>query len=149
MPATQLIKEIAALETEVVYLEQYLLSLYRKAFISLAVSPTNSNSINEDNVHTPPSLPKVPIDATPMINSAAGSRALTVVIEDSEVIMAKKNRRVDASVQRCHSSLSQCSSASAFAARISPPTDDSLGKSVRACQSQPLSMMEVPTFSNF
>ena len=46
-PATELIKEIAVLELEVVYLEQYLLSLYRKAFdqqIS-SVSPTKDERL--------------------------------------------------------------------------------------------------------
>ncbi|ESQ46309.1 hypothetical protein EUTSA_v10000068mg [Eutrema salsugineum] len=42
-PATELIKEIAVLELEVSHLEQYLLSLYRKAFDqqSSSVSPTS------------------------------------------------------------------------------------------------------------
>ncbi|CAA7033174.1 unnamed protein product [Microthlaspi erraticum] len=40
-PPTELIKEIAVLELEVSHLEQYLLSLYRRAFDQSSVSPTS------------------------------------------------------------------------------------------------------------
>uniref|UniRef100_A0A1J3CTF9 DUF547 domain-containing protein n=1 Tax=Noccaea caerulescens TaxID=107243 RepID=A0A1J3CTF9_NOCCA len=40
-PPTELIKEIAVLELEVSHLEQYLLSLYRKAFDQSSLSPTS------------------------------------------------------------------------------------------------------------
>ncbi|KAJ6774481.1 hypothetical protein OIU79_017806 [Salix purpurea] len=54
-PATEMIKEIAILELEVVYLEQYLLSLYRKAFDQQAssVSPSNQNQSLKTPVTTP------------------------------------------------------------------------------------------------
>ena len=46
---------------------------------------------------------------------------------------------LDSGVYRCHSSLSRYS---AFATRTSPPAE-ALDKSLRACHSQPLSMLEV------
>ncbi|GMI68870.1 hypothetical protein HRI_000556300 [Hibiscus trionum] len=80
-PATELIKEIAVLELEVVYLEQYLLSLYRKAFdlkvssispskrVERLKTPVNSPSRSDERLKTPVNSPsksderlKTPID---------------------------------------------------------------------------------------
>lgn len=89
--ATELIKEIAVLEVEVTHLEQYLLSLYRKAFDQ----QNESSCLGEEKF-------------------------------------------VDCNVNRCQSSLSQCS---ALSNKNSPPAEP-LGKALRACHSQPLSMAE-------
>ncbi|KAK8674031.1 hypothetical protein V6N13_112334 [Hibiscus sabdariffa] len=80
-PATELIKEIAVLELEVVYLEQYLLSLYRKAFdlkvssispskrVERLKTPVNSPSKSAERLKTPVDTPskryellKTPVD---------------------------------------------------------------------------------------
>ncbi|CAI0554358.1 unnamed protein product [Linum tenue] len=119
-PATELIKEIAVLELEVVYLEQYLLSLYRKAFDqqTSSVSPSSKEEGSKPNV-------------------MSSRDNLTLQSQDNP---SKEKLLLDSSIQRSQSSLSQCS---AFPARLSPPeADSSLGRAVRACHSQPLSMME-------
>ncbi|CAL1408844.1 unnamed protein product [Linum trigynum] len=135
-PATELIKEIAVLELEVVYLEQYLLSLYRKAFDqqTSSVSPSSKEEGSKSAVTTPRlRLQNVP----PRPNVMSTRDNLTLQSQDNP---SKEKLLLDSSIQRSQSSLSQCS---AFPARLSPPeADSSLGRAVRACHSQPLSMME-------
>ncbi|KAJ4715014.1 Ternary complex factor MIP1, leucine-zipper [Melia azedarach] len=142
-PATELIKEIAVLELEVVYLEQYLLSLYRKAFdqqISI-VSPSKDERLKSPlstplgrcmEVSEPDIMSKSEISAM-----KSGFLSVDNPIKESSGIGGEE-KILDSGVHRCHSSLSQ---RSAFPARSSPPAD-SLGRAVRACHSQPLSMME-------
>ncbi|KAI4327533.1 hypothetical protein L6164_019982 [Bauhinia variegata] len=110
-PATELIREIAVLELEVVYLEQHLLSLYRKAF----------------NEQLPCTFP-----------STKEERELSAVQSNTHELetpmkgwnrSGKKENLLDSSVHRCVSSLSQHPA-------------ESLAKALRACHSQPLSMME-------
>ncbi|CAI0554020.1 unnamed protein product [Linum tenue] len=135
-PATELIKEIAVLELEVVYLEQYLLSLYRKAFDqqTSSVSPSSKEEGSKSAVTTPRlRFQNVP----PRPNVMSSRDKLTLQSQDNP---SKEKLLLDSSIQRSQSSLSQCS---AFPARLSPPeADSSLGRAVRACHSQPLSMME-------
>ncbi|CAI0554359.1 unnamed protein product [Linum tenue] len=135
-PATELIKEIAVLELEVVYLEQYLLSLYRKAFDqqTSSVSPSSKEEGSKSAVTTPRlRFQNVP----PRPNVMSSRDNLTLQSQDNP---SKEKLLLDSSIQRSQSSLSQCS---AFPARLSPPeADSSLGRAVRACHSQPLSMME-------
>ncbi|KAG8641291.1 hypothetical protein MANES_13G133300v8 [Manihot esculenta] len=143
-PATELIKEIAVLELEVAYLEQYLLSLYRKAFdqqIS-SVSPSGKHEKPKSPVTTPrgrfldvsrpDTLPK---RETSAIQSGCWSHDNTWK-ESSGIGGGEK--LLDSGVHRCHSSLSQ---RSAFPTITSIP-EESFGRAVRACHSQPLSMME-------
>lgn len=143
-PATELIKEIAVLEVEVMHLEQYLLSLYRKAFdgpVSSVSPPTKDESIN-----SPLTTPRARLlDAskaglTLKRESSAvqsGCQSLENPWKESNGIGGEE-KLLDSSVHRCHSSLSQ---RSAFSTRASPPGDSS-AKAVRYCHSQPLSMME-------
>ncbi|KAK4773695.1 hypothetical protein SAY87_028714 [Trapa incisa] len=146
-PATELIKEIAALELEVVYLEQYLLSLYRKAFDQQVTSV--SPIAKEDKLNAPLETPRggflkvpKPIDVTS--STKRPSQAVRSGCQQPETPSMKSNiftvdeNLLDSGVERCHSSLSQFS---AVAARVCHP-DDSLDKAVRACQSQPSSLME-------
>ncbi|XP_059459242.1 uncharacterized protein LOC132188727 isoform X2 [Corylus avellana] len=143
-PATELIKEIAVLELEVVYLEQYLLSLYRKAFdqqIS-SVSPPAKDERSKSPINTPKLriLQASRPDITSMRESSAvqsGCEALDNPCKEPNAIGGEE-KLLDSGVHRCHSSLSQ---RSAFLTRTSPPAD-SLAKALRACHSQPLSMME-------
>lgn len=143
-PATELIKEIAVLELEVVYLEQYLLSLYRQAFDQQTSSV--SQPAKDERYKSPINTPKVRIlqasrqDITSMRESSAvqsGCEALDNPCKEP-IAIGGEEKLLDSGVHRCHSSLSQ---RSAFLTRTSPP-GDSLAKALRACHSQPLSMME-------
>ncbi|XP_021273632.1 uncharacterized protein LOC110408847 isoform X2 [Herrania umbratica] len=140
-PATELIKEIAVLELEVVYLEQYLLSLYRKAFDQqiASISPSKRDERLKSPVDTPRGrFPEVsrPDGLSKVENSAVKSAYGDKLWKEPSGIGAEK--LLDSGVHRCHSSLSQ---RSAFSSRTSPP-DETLDKAVRACHSQPLSMVE-------
>ncbi|GMI86428.1 hypothetical protein like AT5G66600 [Hibiscus trionum] len=114
-PATELIKEIAVLELEVVYLEQYLLSLYRKAFdqqrTSISPSKRDENSALRSGYHD---------------NSC------------KEPSGFEEEKLLDSGVNRSHSSLCQHS---AYSSRTSP-AEENLAKAIRTCHSQPVSMME-------
>ncbi|XP_061948745.1 uncharacterized protein LOC133672368 isoform X3 [Populus nigra] len=142
-PATELIKEIAVLELEVVHLEQYLLSLYRKAFDqqTYLVSPSKQDPSLKTPVTTPRrrlfdvSRPETSKKETSATQTACQSRDNKW--KETNVIGGEE-KLLDSGVHRCHSSLSQ---RSAFSNRTSPP-EEFLGRAVRACHSQPLSMME-------
>lgn len=142
-PATELIKEIAVLELEVVHLEQYLLSLYRKAFDqqTYLVSPSKQDRSLKTPVTTPRrrlfdvSRPETSKKETSATQTACQSHDNTW--KETNIIGGEE-KLLDSGVHRCHSSLSQ---RSAFSNRTSPP-EESLGRAVRACHSQPLSMME-------
>ncbi|XWS45351.1 hypothetical protein CRYUN_Cryun15aG0129300 [Craigia yunnanensis] len=140
-PATELIKEIAVLELEVAYLEQYLLSLYRKAFdhqVS-SISPSKRDERLQTSVGTPRgrfSEVSRPDDASKVENSAVQSGYRDNSWKELSGIGEEK--LLDSGIHRCHSSLSQHS---VFSSRTTPP-DETLANSIRACHSQPLSMME-------
>ncbi|KAI4314898.1 hypothetical protein L6164_027761 [Bauhinia variegata] len=138
-PAIELIKEIAVLELEVVYLEQHLLSLYRKAFDQQLPSPTTSTK--EETAKSPPTTPRAMFieDSKPKFSPKRGLSAVQSNTHELESPLKQCNgsglegNLIDSSVHRCASSLSQHK-------RMSPP--ESLAKALRACHSQPLSMME-------
>ncbi|GER30805.1 hypothetical protein STAS_06767 [Striga asiatica] len=139
--ATELIREISILELEVGHLEQYLLSLYRKAFdqqIS-SLSPKNKNEEFKYPSTTTPRRRRLDFsksDMKPSREISSKSKAQTFsdsTRENGGDVLGEKFLE-HSSVQRSHSTLSQ-------AYRASPPEDD-LGKAVRGCQSQPLSMIE-------
>ncbi|XWS41991.1 hypothetical protein CRYUN_Cryun17cG0130100 [Craigia yunnanensis] len=140
-PATELIKEIAVLELEVIYLEQYLLSLYRKAFDQQlsSISPSKRDEMLKSPVDTPRgrfSEVSRPDNVSKVENSAVQSG-----YRDNpwkEPSGTGEEKLLDSGVHRCHSSLSQHA---VLSSRTSPP-DETLAKAVRACHSQPLSMME-------
>ncbi|CAJ1942649.1 unnamed protein product [Sphenostylis stenocarpa] len=155
-PTSKLIKEIAVLELEVVYLEQYLLSLYRKAFDEQLPSVAPFTKEEKVNSPTTPRARFVEV-SKPELSTTRGSSAIQSI--DHELDTTQKEYTVhepenlgkeydvhqpvvkylDSGVCRCHSSLSQCT---AFTARVSPPAAEELTESLRACHSQPLSMME-------
>lgn len=122
-PATELIKDIAVLEVEVMHLEQYLLSLYRKAFDGQpnSVSPPKKSERLKSPVNTPRSRI---------------SEASKAGLVQSSGVGHGEEKLLDSGVHRCHSTLSQRST------RASPPGEAS-GKALRYCHSQPLSMSEV------
>lgn len=148
-PATELIKEIAVLELEVVYLEQHLLSLYRKAF-DQQLSSASPSTTKEETLKHPPTTPTAPSVEPSMSESLTKNEDSTIQYNDREFETTQnehrrydletlgKEKHLDSGVFRCHSSLSRCT---AFT-KASPPAE-SLAKSLRACHSQPLSMMEV------
>ncbi|WJZ91500.1 hypothetical protein VitviT2T_010566 [Vitis vinifera] len=142
-PAMELIKEIAVLELEVVHLEQYLLSLYRKAFDQQVL--VQSPSATDARLRSPLTFPRGgaleacrPDITSKRENSAAYHSCQSHVNPRKESNGISEEKILDSSVHRCHSSLSQ---RSAFPTRTSPPAE-SLTKAIRACHSQPLSMME-------
>ncbi|KAH6791311.1 electron transporter [Perilla frutescens var. frutescens] len=135
-PATELIKEISVLELEVGHLEQYLLSLYRKAFDQQVC--TISPSKKDEGFKSPLTTPRRRrLDFSRSAITPA-TETLTSSNLKKEANSLSEEKLVDSGVQRSHSSLSQ---RSALANRTSPPSE-ALGKAVRACHSQPLSMME-------
>ncbi|KAB1214627.1 hypothetical protein CJ030_MR5G002858 [Morella rubra] len=142
-PATELIKEIAVLELEVVYLEQYLLSLYRKAFDQqISVSPSAKDVRSKSPVNTPRGriLQASRLDITSKRESSAvqsGCESLNNPAKESNGIGGEE-KLLDSGVHRCHSSLSH---RSMISTRNSTPAEV-LDKALRACHSQPLSMME-------
>jgi len=144
------------LELEVVYLEQHLLSLYRKAFDQQlsSVSPTSKEeslkfplttlSARFINVSVPEILTKRECSATQSKDHELETQRKEQNRYEPETLGKEFNENLleenhlDSSVYRCHSSLSHCP---AFT-RESPPAE-SLARSLRACHSQPLSMLEV------
>ncbi|KAK4260031.1 hypothetical protein QN277_003205 [Acacia crassicarpa] len=141
-PATKLIKEIAVLELEVAYLEQHLLSLYRKAFhqqLSFAVSPSATKDERlKLSLRTPPtSFLGVPNNKPNNFSNNAASSALRFNTHQ-ELEAPAREKLFDSNMYRCHSSLSHSST---FTTRTSA---ESLAKAVYACHSRQLAMMEYP-----
>ncbi|KAK7406620.1 hypothetical protein VNO78_08249 [Psophocarpus tetragonolobus] len=154
-PATELIKEIAVLELEVVYLEQHLLSLYRKAFDQQlsSVSPTSK----EENVKFPLTTASARFINVSIPEVLAKKECSTVQSNDYELETKRKEhnryepetfgkeynenlleeKHLDSGIYRCYSSLSHYP-----AFTRASPSEESLAKSLRACHSQPLSMLE-------
>ncbi|XP_015574576.1 uncharacterized protein LOC8279547 isoform X1 [Ricinus communis] len=142
--AKQLIKDIALLELEVVHLERYLLSLYRKTF-DQQVTPQSTiderckmNSSMQKKV-----LPVVPRQDNMIANrnSVNHSSCLTRP-QDSSGNQTKQfngtwglENLLDSSIYRCHSSISQRSTGT------SPPMK-SMASAADSYHSLPLSMLE-------
>ncbi|KAL9661044.1 hypothetical protein QQ045_025863 [Rhodiola kirilowii] len=139
--ATELIRDIAVLEIEVSHLEQYLLSLYRKAFDQRI--PRSLPSAMDKKVSTPPPSDKYrPAVPFPRDNKDVKPRRLFTYspIKDP-CCFEGAGSSVDFKA-RCQSSISQHS---AFISRSAPDdanSDEIAAKAVRACHSQPLSMTE-------
>lgn len=139
-----MIKEIAVLELEVSHLEQYLLSLYRKAFDG-QISSTSPTTYDE-KLKSPMNSPKVKyiVNCVPDMTSKKEDKAVQSGYDSfgnplKEYTGICEDKLLDSSVRRCQSSLSHYS---VFSKRTSLP-DDSLDRAVRPCLSQPMSMMEV------
>uniref|UniRef100_A0A1J3F883 DUF547 domain-containing protein n=1 Tax=Noccaea caerulescens TaxID=107243 RepID=A0A1J3F883_NOCCA len=139
-PATDLIKDIAVLEMEVIHLEQYLLSLYRKAF-DQQISPVSPNSENK-KPKSPPSVtvttPRRRLDFSEDDDTTPKTDHPTNPLLDESQNQSKKTEnsacdrdQTDASFRRSHSQRS------AFESRKASP-EDSWSKAIRSCHSQPL-----------
>ncbi|KAL8471967.1 hypothetical protein ACS0TY_029271 [Phlomoides rotata] len=141
-PATELIKDIAVLELEVGHLEQYLLSLYRKAFDQqfTSLSPPKKH----EGYRTPLSTPRrrrldfLSSEITSTKESKPEAEYQTLPNVRKETNGPSEEKLLDSAVQRSHSSLSQRSAL----VNTTAPSAEALGKALRACHSQPLSMME-------
>ncbi|KAK9012182.1 hypothetical protein V6N11_040251 [Hibiscus sabdariffa] len=140
-PATELIKEIAVLELEVEYLEQYLLSLYRKAFDQRVSSILPSK--RDERIKTPVDTPRVRFSKVPKHDDASKGEnsALRSGYHDNSCKESSgfgEEKLLDSGVHRCLSSICQHSVYSSRAA----PQEENLSKAIRTCHSQPLSMIE-------
>lgn len=111
-----LIKEVALLELEIMYLEKYLLSMYRKTFSKRLESLDDTKHISQvtkENKSNPP--------------------------EDQ----CKDPSLVDTSILRCHSSLSHTALAASFKRS---PLVGVLADALDSYHSLPLSMLQVTLF---
>ncbi|KAM3695185.1 hypothetical protein ACJW31_07G112800 [Castanea mollissima] len=140
-PAQELIKEITVLELEVVYLEQYLLSLYRKKFDQQKSSEsTVEGRLNKEMFHK---LPEYDImsekedSATHSTHHMLPQNSIGNPLQECNDIWGIQ-KQLDSSIHRSHSSLSQ---RSACLTRASPPMKF-LNKGVGLYHSLPLSMLE-------
>ncbi|KAF8641478.1 hypothetical protein HU200_067820 [Digitaria exilis] len=147
--ANELIREIATLELEVKNMEQYLLTLYRKAFEQQApaFSPPDHREASKPSL----SLRSGQLQETPMAKSckirgdAAFRSSYPLPHNKSNdqltdcCTTVHPNRAVDSDVLRCQSALSYRGVSSS---RILPSEDDSLARALRSCHSQPFSFLE-------
>jgi hypothetical protein len=135
-------------------MEQYLLTLYRRAFEQQApaFSPPDQReapraSVNSRSGHLrETAMAKKPCksrrDAELRSSYPLPQRRNDPLTDCST--SARFDRVVDSNVLRCQSALSYrgvCSS------RILPSEDDSLGRALRSCHSQPFSFLEVMIYS--
>ncbi|WZZ12669.1 uncharacterized protein LOC106366280 isoform X1 [Brassica napus] len=121
-PAIDLIKDIAVLEMEVIHLEQYLLSLYRKAFDQ----QTSSVTPNSDKKKKPKSPP-----VTTPTRRLDFSEEDDTPLKTDPLLPAGGRDQTESSFHRSHSQRS------AFECKKASP-EDSWGKAIRSCHSQPL-----------
>lgn len=130
------------LELEVSHLEQYLLSLYRKAYdqqISSS-SPPNKDEELKSTSSTPRGRRRLDF------SKSSYTSTREYVAPEAETRSSSK-LKIEANgpgedkfvIQRSNSSVSQ---SLGLASKTSLPAED-LGKALRSCYSQPLSMMEV------
>ncbi|CAN6202918.1 unnamed protein product [Urochloa humidicola] len=156
-PATQLIREVATLELEIKHLEQYLLTLYRKAFEQQ--QQQQGATFQSSDVHVHREAPKLSVssrsmqlDETPKAKAAIRRGGDPMLHYSCPPLSKERNGAVDdSSPSTCprrttdfdHGLRSQ--SALSFrgvcSSRISP-TEDSLARALRSCHSQPFSFLE-------
>ncbi|KAF2553829.1 hypothetical protein F2Q68_00035575 [Brassica cretica] len=127
-PAIDLIKDIAVLEMEVIHLEQYLLSLYRKAF-DQQISSASPNSKKER-----PKSP--PVTTTPRRRLGFSEEdndtpSKTDPLLDDDDQNQPKETEMESSFHHSHSQRSS------FESRKASP-EESWSKATRSCHSQPL-----------
>lgn len=147
-PAENLIKEIAVLELEVVYLEQYLLSLYRKTFDRQISSVTTVNDRLKSS-STAHKLMFQEVSGDNMISKTENSVSHSGHLSSPRVSFDNPPKEcndiwgaqklLDSSIHRSHSSLSHRSTCPT---RTSPSMQI-LAKAIDSYHSLPLSMLEV------
>ncbi|TKW30289.1 hypothetical protein SEVIR_2G026400v4 [Setaria viridis] len=156
-PATQLIREVATLELEIKHLEQYLLTLYRKAFEQQQQQQQAPTLQSSDAHREAPKLSvssrSAQLDETPKAKAPVRRGGDPMLHYSCPPLSKGRNGAVadDSSPSTCprrttdfdHGLRSQ--SALSFrgvcSSRISP-TEDSLARALRSCHSQPFSFLE-------
>ncbi|KAM4098891.1 hypothetical protein ACJW30_07G113700 [Castanea mollissima] len=140
-PAQELIKEIAVLELEVVYLEQYLLSLYRKKFDQQKSSEsTVEGRLNKEMFQKVPEydiMSEKQDSATHSAHHMLPQNSIGNPLQECNDIWGTQ-KQLDSSIHRSHSSLSQRSAC----LTITSPPMKFLNKGVGLCHSLPLLMLE-------
>ncbi|KAK4437807.1 hypothetical protein Salat_0114700 [Sesamum alatum] len=144
-PVEDLIKDIALLELEVVYLEKYLLSMYRRSFAKrLSTLPTaDERPRPETHNRVSSEVAKSNLDS---VNENSVIRCSTVVPHDDSANMFSTkcndilgaDTLIDTGINRSQSSLSH---RSACSFRTSPPFE-AVAEALDAYHSLPLSMLE-------
>ncbi|KAJ6707847.1 TERNARY COMPLEX FACTOR MIP1 LEUCINE-ZIPPER PROTEIN [Salix viminalis] len=143
-PAKELVKEIAVLELEVVYLERYLLSLYRKTFEQQVSSlSTKDERVDErfkmSSTARKGMFPSVPGNENDVMSdkdhSADNASHLSSLTKECNGTWGPA-KLLDSSIHRCHSSMSQRSIGTSPATRL-------IARAVDSCHSLPLSMLEL------
>ncbi|KAJ6368620.1 hypothetical protein OIU78_001072 [Salix suchowensis] len=143
-PAKELVKEIAVLELEVVYLERYLLSLYRKTFEQQVSSLSTKDERVDERFKTSSTarkgmFPSVPGNENDVMSdkdhSADNASHLTSLTKECNGTWGPA-KLLDSSIHRCHSSMSQRSIGTSPATRL-------IARAVDSCHSLPLSMLEL------
>ncbi|KAL5562581.1 hypothetical protein UlMin_032328 [Ulmus minor] len=131
-PTKELLKEIAVLELEIVYLERYLLSLYRKTFDQQMPSGSTMDGRNDSAL-----VPHRGISSENLAIQSGHFVSPRTSVGNNEICEPEK--LLDSSIHRSHSSLSQRSACSSF--RISSPAKFQ-NKAVDSYHSLPLAMLE-------
>lgn len=136
-PAKDLIKEIATLELEVVHLEQYLLSLYRKAFDQQipTLTPTSPHDNPKRMLFRDESTPNLSSSRSKSIENS--TYTLTYEKKDikvKQVVDMNTEKLTGPGAHRCQSDLSH---RAVYLPRTSPSAD-SLSRALQACHSLPL-----------
>ncbi|KAK4401582.1 hypothetical protein Sango_0898900 [Sesamum angolense] len=145
-PVEDLIKDIALLELEVVYLEKYLLSMYRRSFAKRLSTLPTADERPRTNAETHNQMSsEVAKSNLESVKENSVIRCSTVVPhDDSENMFSKCNNilgadtLIDTGINRSQSSLSH---RSACSFRTSPPFE-AVAEAVDAYHSLPLSMLE-------
>ncbi|KAK6131908.1 hypothetical protein DH2020_034345 [Rehmannia glutinosa] len=148
-PAEDLIKEIALLELEIIYLEKYLLSMYRRKFAKrLSTLPrVDEKPETNDEIHIRISseVAKTNLEPVKEEDSVISYRNFVSRDDSANVLPTIKcndilgsDTLIDSGIFRSHSSLSQHSACSF---RMSP-TFETVAEGVDAYHSLPLSMLE-------
>ncbi|KAK6136796.1 hypothetical protein DH2020_029466 [Rehmannia glutinosa] len=148
-PAEDLIKEIALLELEIIYLEKYLLSMYRRNFAKrLSTLPrVDEKPETNDETHNRISSEVAKTNLEPLKEEDSVISYRNFVSRDDSANMLPtikcndilgSDNLIDSGIFRSHSSLSQHSACSF---RMSPPFE-AVAEGVDAYHSLPLSMLE-------
>ncbi|XP_073127519.1 uncharacterized protein [Henckelia pumila] len=137
-PAENLIKEIALLEMEVVYLEKYLLAMYRRNFAKRVSSlPTVDEQQKADSRTDASAVVEVPRTNSRSSKSAKNGDPGGDLRRKCDDILGAETL-VDSGIDRSHSSLSQYS-ASSF---LTSPPFEVVAEAVDSYHSLPLWMLE-------
>ncbi|KAG2327281.1 hypothetical protein Bca52824_010009 [Brassica carinata] len=127
-PAVDLIKDIAVLEMEVIHLEQYLLSLYRKAF-DQQISSVSPNSEKKEKPKSPPVT--TPRRRLGFSEEDDDTPSKTDPLLDDDDQTQPKETQMESNFHRSHSQRS------AFESR-KVSSEESWSKATGSCHSQPL-----------